>query len=107
MSQELFIRLNAGWPVLLTAGVLLGFVTLWAKQQARNLAWFLPVLLVAAIAFVLVAGGKVSTPLLAAETLGIGIVAVLPAIAIAFAVSCLVLFVRAPSWLVVRPRWRA
>ena len=101
MSHDLFVRLNAGWPVLLVAGVVLGLVTLWATERRRHLLWFLPVLLMAAIAFVLIAGGTVSTPLLAAETLGIGIVAVLPAVVITLVVSFFVLHYRAPNWLVV------
>lgn len=82
-------------------GLLLGYVTLWAAERRRHLAWFLPVLLPAAIAFVLVTGGEVSTPLLAAEQLGIGIVAVMPAVALSFAAAWCVLHYRAPNWLLV------
>jgi hypothetical protein len=101
MSAELFVKLNSGWPVLLCAGLLLGYVTLWAAERRRNLAWFLPVLLLAAIAFALVTGGDVSTPLLASEQLGIGVVAVIPAVALSFAVAWCVLHYRAPNWVLV------
>ena len=101
MSRELFVRLNSGWPVLLCTGLLLGFVTLWARERRRNLVWFLPVLLLAAVAFISVTGGTVSTPVLAPETLGIGVVAILPAVAFSFVVAWCVLHYRAPSWLIV------
>jgi hypothetical protein len=101
MSSELFAKVNAGWPVLLCTGLLLGFVTLRATQERHHLLWFLPVLLGAAIAFILVTGEPVSTPLLAAEQLGIGVVAVIPAVALAFAVAWCGLRYRAPGWLLV------
>lgn len=101
MSSELFAKLNVGWPVLLCAGLLLGSITLRAAQDRRHLLWFLPVLLAAAVALIVVSGEPVSTPLLAAEQLGIGVVAVAPAIAIAFVVAWCALRYRAPGWLLV------
>lgn len=99
VNQELPLSLISGWPVISCTSLLLGYVTFWSLDRRRHLVWYLPVLLAAAIAFVLVAGGPISTPLLAAETLGIGIVAVFPAVAIAFVVACLVLHYRAPAWM--------
>ena len=99
MTGETFARLNSGWPVFLLAGVTLGYVTHWAVQSLRHLVWYFPVLLFGGIAFILLTGGAVSTPLLAPEQLGIGVVAVAPAIAISFAVAMIVLHFRAPGWL--------
>ena len=101
MSGELFAKVSAGWPVLLCTGLLLGYITLWGAERRRHFAWYLPVLLLAAIAFILVTGGPVSTPLLVPEQLGVGVVAILPAVAFAFIIAwCLVQF-RAPGWLLV------
>lgn len=101
MSQELLVKLSSGWPVLLCTGLLLGYVTLWAAERRRHLVWFFPVLLLAAIAFILVTGGAASVPLLAPEQLGVGVVAVVPAVAFAFAAAWWVLRIRASSWLLV------
>lgn len=101
MSGELGIELSSGWPVLLGTGVLLGYVTLWAVERRRHLLWFFPVLLIAAVAYIQIAGGTVSTPILAPEQLGIGVVAVIPAVAITFAVAWCLLHYRAPNWLLV------
>jgi hypothetical protein len=101
MSRELFLALSAAWPVLLGAGLLLGYVTWRSTERRRNLLWFLPVMLATAIAFVLLTGGSVSTPLLAPEQLGIGVFAVIPAFAISLAVAWCVLHYRAPGWLLV------
>ena len=95
------MQLSAGWPVLLGTGLLLGYVTLLAAERRRHFVWFLPVLLVSAIVFVLATVAPTSTPLVAPERLGIGVVAVLPAVALAFAVAWGAIRLRAPGWLLV------
>lgn len=86
---------------MLGTGLLLGYVTLLAAERHRHLVWFLPVLLLAAIVFMLVTAGPTSTPLVVPERLGIGVVAVLPGIALTFAVAWCLIQVRAPGWLLV------
>ena len=99
MSSENFMLLSSGWPVFLGAGLLLGGITVASVQRRAHLMWFLPVLLLAAIAFVLVTGGGDSALLLAPDQLGIGVVAVAPAVTFAFVVSWGLLALGAPSWL--------
>jgi len=99
VTGDLFVRLNSGWPIFLISGLTLGYVTRWSAESRRHLVWYFPVLLSAAIAFILLTGGAVSTPILAPEQLGIGVVAVAPAFALSFAAAWLVLHFRAPRWL--------
>lgn len=87
--------------MLLLAGVALGMVTLRAAERRANLLWFFPVLLAAAIAYVLLTGGAPSVPFWASEQLGIGVVAVVPAVALSFVVAWYALEFRAPSWFLV------
>ena len=101
MSGERLLSLSVGWPVLLVAGIALGIVTLHAAERRANLLWFFPVLLAAAIAYVLLTGGAPSVPFWASEQLGIGVVALVPAGALAFVVAWYALEFRAPPWLLV------
>jgi hypothetical protein len=101
VSLELFLELNSGWPVLFGTGLLLGYITLLAAERRRHLVWFLPVLLLAAIGYVLVTDFPTSTPLVAPERLGIGVVAVFPAVALSFAAAWSVIRVGAPGWVLV------
>lgn len=95
------MKLGSGWPVLLGTGLLLGYVTVLAAKRRRHFVWFLPVLLLAAIVFELVTGGPTSMPIVAPERLGIGVLAVFPAVALSFAVSWGLIQVRAPGWLLM------
>lgn len=101
MDPELFFKLYAAWPVLLAAGVLVGFATSWASDQRTNLIWFFPILLVSSVAFVMATGGSVSTPLTTPEKLGVGVVSMAIPIAVSFVVSLWVLHVRARRWALV------
>lgn len=101
MNQPLSSNLFAAWPVLLVAGLLLGCATTWAVERRANLMWFFPVLLVASAAFVMVTGGSVSTPLIAPEKLGVGVVAMAVPVAVSLAVAAWVLHLRAPHWVLV------
>ncbi len=85
-------QLNYGWPVLALAGVMLGCVTMVSARRRAHLAWFLPVLLFAALLFVLFTDGVTSVLILAPERLGIGVMALAPAVAI----SCVA------AWLLIR-----
>ena len=91
----------AAWPVLLATGVLLGLATSWAADKRSNLGWFSPILLIAAAAFVTMAGGSVSTPLTAPEKLGVGVVAMAIPVAVALGVALWVLRARARRWILV------
>ncbi len=99
MTSDFFIGLSSGWPVLLCAGLLLGGITVASARRHAHLMWFLPVLLLAAIAFVLVTGGGDSALILAPDQLGIGVVAVAPAVTVAFLVAWSLLRLGAPRWL--------
>ncbi len=101
MSYDIFIKLIFGWPVLLCMGLLLGYITLCAAERRSHFVWFLPVLLLAAIAFVVVTGAATSIPMLASEQLGVGVVALIPAAALSFVVAWCVLQFSAPTWLLV------
>jgi len=101
VEDTLVSKLCVAWPVLLVAGLLLGCATSWASDRRANLMWFFPVLLVASVAFVMITGGSVSTPLIAPEKLGVGVVAMSIPVAVSFAVACWVLHVRAPRWILV------
>lgn len=101
MDYELTSRLFAAWPVLLVTGLVIGWVTTWAADQRANLMWFFPVLLIASVAFVMVTGGSVSTPLIAPEKLGVGVVAMAIPIAVSFVVALWVLHVRAQRWVLI------
>lgn len=101
MSRDTLVSLSAGWPVLLCAGVLLGYVTLRATERRVHLLWYFPVLLGAAIAYILLVGGAESIPTFASEQLGIGVVAMVPAVALAFVVAWYALEFRAPDWVLV------
>lgn len=101
MSRDTIVSLSAGWPVLLCAGVLLGYVTLRAAERRAHLLWYFPVLLGAAVAYIMLVGGAQSIPTFASEQLGIGVVAVVPAVALAFVVAWYALELRAPAWVLV------
>lgn len=101
MDQAPLSEVFTAWPVLLAAGVLLGFATSWAENQRANLLWFFPVLLVASVAFVMVIGGSVSTPLIAPEKLGVGVVAMAIPVAVSFAVALWVLYIEAPRSILI------
>ena len=94
-------ELVAAWPALLAAGVLLGCATSWAESQRANLLWFFPVLLVSSVGFVMATGGSVSTPLIAPEKLGVGVVAMAIPVTVSFAVALWVLRLEAPRWVLV------
>jgi hypothetical protein len=87
MSLVDFMTLSYGWPVLLFTGLLLGFITVWAVSRRAHLLWYLPVLLVAAIAFVLITGEAASVLILAPERLGIGVFALLPSVGLSFVLA--------------------
>lgn len=101
MDYDTLVKLCAAWPVLLVTGLLLGCATSWAAAERANLMWFFPVLLTASVAFVMVTGGSVSTPLIAPEKLGVGVVAMAAPVAISFAAALVVLHMRAPKWVLV------
>ena len=98
MNRETLMSLSAGWPVLLCTGFLLGYITLRAAERRAHLLWYFPVLLIAAIAYVLLTGGAPSVPTWAPEQLGIGVVAVVPAVALSFVIAWYALELRAPGW---------
>jgi len=99
MRSDVFMGLSSGWPVLLCAGLLLGGITVASVDRRAHLMWFLPVLLLTAISFVLVTGGGDSALIVAPDQLGIGVVAVAPAVTVAFLVSWSLLRLGAPRWL--------
>ena len=101
MSLDLLLSLSSGWQVLLFTGLLFGLITLSSVERRTQLLWFLPVLLLAAITFLLVTGTADSALLLAPERLGIGVVALMPAVALSFVVAWCVLRFRAPDWILV------
>jgi len=97
-------QLNYGWPVLALVGVMLGGITAVSSKRGAHLAWFLPVLLFAAVLFVLVTDGATSVLILAPERLGIGVMALLPAVAISFVVAwCLIRLGANDLWLFSAP----
>lgn len=98
MSVDGLIALSNGWPVLLCAGLILGWVAVWAAEHRAYLLWYLPVLLLAAIAFVLFTGDAALVLILAPERLGIGVIALLPAITFSFAAAWILLGIRAKTW---------
>ena len=85
--------------MLLGTGLLLGGIAVSSRRRRAHLMWFLPVLLLAAIAFALVIDDAGSVLLLGPEQLGIGVVSVAPAVAFSFALSWGLLRLRAPRWL--------
>ena len=101
MSLDLLLSLTSGWQVLLFTGLLFGLITLSSVERRTQLLWFLPVLLLAAVTFLLVTGTADSALLLAPERLGIGVVALMPAVALSFVVAWCVLRFRAPDWILV------
>ena len=101
MSLERLWILSSGWPVLLCAGLVLGFITVWSKKQRTHLAWFLPVLLLASVAFVLLTGEADSVLILVPEQLGIGVVALFPGVLLSFLAAWCVLELRTRNWLLV------
>ena len=92
---------SSAWLVLLCAGLILGFITLAARRQRAQLLWFLPTLLVAAIAFLWLTGEAASVLILAPERLGIGVIALLPAVTLAFAAAWCALRFEARNWVLV------
>lgn len=104
MTLERVIALSYGWPVLLCAGVVLGCITVSSASRRAHLLWFLPVLLVAAIAFVFISGGAGRVLIVAPEQLGIGVVALFPGVAVAFILAWAMLALQAPKgWLAAAP----
>jgi len=101
MSVDELVILSDGWPVLLCTGLILGWITLWAAEQRAYLLWFLPVMLLAAIAFVLLRSDAASILILAPERLGIGVIALLPAVTVSFLAAWGLLRIQARSWLLV------
>lgn len=93
------MSLSGGWPVLLCAGVLLGFIALRARERRAHLLWYFPVLLLAAITYVLLTGGAPGIPVFTSEQLGIGVVALIPAVLSSFVVAWYALEFQAPAWL--------
>lgn len=86
MSLDHVMRLSSGWPVLLGAGLMLGCITVWSTEWRAHLVGFLPVLLLAAMAFVFVTGGAGRVLILALEQLGIGVVALFRGVVLSFLV---------------------
>ena len=78
---------SSGWPVLLCAGLTLGVITLRSSRQRAHLLWFLPTFLLAAIAFLWITDEASSILILAPERLGIGVIALLPTVLLAFAAA--------------------
>lgn len=99
VSFDELIILSAAWPVLLCAGLLLGGISMWSVQRRVHLLWFLPTLLLAAIAFVLVTSEAANVLILAPERLGIGVIALFPAVVLSFMVVWCLLRFRAKGWL--------
>lgn len=97
----MILSLATGWPILLLTGITLGYITLHAADRRGYLLWYFPTLLFTAIAYVLLTGGAPSVPIWASEQLGIGVVAVIPAVAASFVVAWCALKLRAPSWVLV------
>jgi hypothetical protein len=82
MSLDLLLSLSSGWQVLLITGLLLGWITLSSVERRTQLLWFLPVLLLAAVTFLLVTDTADSALL-------------------SFIVAWCVLLLRAPDWILV------
>lgn len=101
MNLHELVVLSYGWPVLLCTGLMLGGITLWSAGPGAHLLWFLPVMLLAAIAFALLSGDAASVLILAPERLGIGVIAILPAVAFSFLAAWTLLRIRAKNWLLV------
>jgi hypothetical protein len=101
MGFDELMTLSGGWPVLLCMGLMLGCITVWSVDQRAHLLWFLPMMLLAAISFVFFSAEAASVLILAPERLGIGVIALLPAVTIAFAASWALLSLRAKTWLLV------
>ena len=99
MSAETLMSLAVGWPVLLCTGTVLGYITLRARERRAHLLWYLPVLLFAAIAYLLLTGGAPGISIYASEQLGVGVVALVPAVLSAFVVAWYALEFRAPAWI--------
>ena len=89
------------WPVLLVTGLVLGSITLASRRQRAQLLWFLPTLLGAAIVFLWLTGEASSALILAPERLGIGVIALLPAVMLAFAAAWWALRLEARNWVLV------
>ena len=96
MSIDRLMSLSGGWPVLLFTGMVLGFITVRASERRTHLLWFFPVLLFAALAFLLLTGGAPGISFFASEQLGVGVVALIPAVLSAFIVAWYALEFRAP-----------
>ena len=89
------------WPVLLVTGLALGSITLASRRQRTHLLWFLPALLVAAVVFLWLTGEASSVLILAPERLGIGVIALIPAVTLAFAAAWCALRFEAGNWVLV------
>ena len=89
------------WPVLLVTGLALGSITLASRRQRAQLLWFLPTLLAAAIVFLWLTGEASNVLILAPERLGIGVIALLPGVALAFAAAWCALRFEAGNWVLV------
>jgi len=99
LSVDELMLLAVGWPVLLCTGIVLGFIALRARERRAHLLWYFPVLLFAALAFLLLTGGAPGISFFASEQLGVGVVAVIPAVLSSFIVAWYALEFRAPAWL--------
>lgn len=92
------MTITALWPILAGVGLLLGWVNLWARENVAHFAWYFPILLLGAVVYLLVTGGVESILVLGPEQLGIGVVAMLPVVVLAFVAALVALRLRAPQW---------
>lgn len=97
MSIDRLISLSGGWPVLLLTGIALGYITVRAQERRAHLLWFFPVLLFSALAFLLLTGGAPGISFFAPEQLGVGVVALIPAVFSSFFVAWYALEFQAPA----------
>lgn len=101
MSFGDIAQASTGWPVLVGTGLLLGCITMMSVKRRAHLAWFLPVLLVAAITYVFVIDDATNVLILAPERLGIGVMALFPAVAFSFVGAWWLIRFGAADWVLV------